>query len=67
MHWLSNVSVRRPIFATVLVALVVVFGHGSSGDLGGRVLAGGALAQRGIRRGEFPPHGAARTKPSELA
>ncbi|HEX6276039.1 MAG TPA: efflux RND transporter permease subunit [Polyangiaceae bacterium] len=26
MHWLSNVSVRRPIFATVLVALVVVFG-----------------------------------------
>jgi hydrophobic/amphiphilic exporter-1 (mainly G- bacteria), HAE1 family len=34
MHWLSNVSVRRPIFATVLVALVVVFGLFGSTKLG---------------------------------
>ena len=34
MHWLSNVSVRRPIFATVLVALVVVFGLFGSTRLG---------------------------------
>jgi hydrophobe/amphiphile efflux-1 (HAE1) family protein len=34
MHWLSNVSVRRPIFATVLVLLVVVFGLFGSTRLG---------------------------------
>ena len=26
MNWLAKVSVRRPTFATVLMALVVVFG-----------------------------------------
>jgi hydrophobe/amphiphile efflux-1 (HAE1) family protein len=34
MHWLSSVSVRRPIFATVLVLVVVVFGLFGSTRLG---------------------------------
>jgi hydrophobic/amphiphilic exporter-1 (mainly G- bacteria), HAE1 family len=34
MNWLSNVSVRRPIFATVLVLLVVVFGLFGATKLG---------------------------------